>query len=377
MNFKDALETINLILESGEVPLLIGESGIGKTALIKKLCKDKGYYNITIDGNMLKEGEIGGLPTIEEYKTFIDGREILKKRTVYATHTKLQEIDDVIKKDKDKIILLFIDEINRCEHTVQQELMNIILNREINGYKLPYNVKVVAAMNPSNKYDEYRESNYQVVDMDPAQEDRFVWVELECDVKSWLSWGMENNYIHEDILNFISSFPEYLHTPYSDETIKATPRSWERISKAYKVFLNKKNEIPFKIFQNVVKGNVGPYIAEEFHTFLENNKNPIIRPEDIFLKDEIDKEIINKIKSESHSRLYMAAKNALNYINNKEKIENEIKLFSQFLDYFPSDLKFGIMKEIKESCPEHIYNKFLMEDYFIDGFFKMYNEIEE
>jgi hypothetical protein len=73
----------------------------------------------------------------------------------------------------------------------------------------------------------------------------------------------------------------------------------------------------------------------------------------------------------------MAAKNALNYINNKEKIENEIKLFSQFLDYFPSDLKFGIMKEIKESCPEHIYNKFLMEDYFIDGFFKMYNEIEE
>lgn len=79
MNFKDALETINLILESGEVPLLIGESGIGKTALIKKLCKDKGYYNITIDGNMLKEGEIGGLPTIEEYKTFIDGREILKR----------------------------------------------------------------------------------------------------------------------------------------------------------------------------------------------------------------------------------------------------------------------------------------------------------
>lgn len=28
-------------------------------------------------------------------------------------------------------VLLFIDELNRCEHAVQQELMNLILNREI------------------------------------------------------------------------------------------------------------------------------------------------------------------------------------------------------------------------------------------------------
>ena len=38
--------------------------------------------------------------------------------------------------DKGRRVLLFIDEINRAEHAVQQELMNLILNREINGFSL-------------------------------------------------------------------------------------------------------------------------------------------------------------------------------------------------------------------------------------------------
>ena len=38
--------------------------------------------------------------------------------------------------------MLFIDELNRCEHAVQQELMNLILNREINGFKMPEEVRV-------------------------------------------------------------------------------------------------------------------------------------------------------------------------------------------------------------------------------------------
>lgn len=376
MNFNEAIQTIDLVLESGDVPLLIGESGIGKTALIKKLCKEKEYYNITIDGNMLKEGEIGGLPTVEEYSAYIDGREVKKKRTVYAVHSKLQEIDEILSKDLDKTILLFIDEINRCEHTVQQELMNIILNREINGYRLPSSVKVVAAMNPSNKYDNYSESDYQVVDMDPAQEDRFVWIEMEADIKSWIAWGMEEGNIHEDILSYVSSFPQYLHTPYSQEMIKATPRSWERVSKAYKIYLERKDEIPSRIFYNTVKGNIGASIAQDFYSFIENNKNPLIKPEDIFMNEELDDNLIEKIKKESHSRLYMSAKNALNYIKNKDDGKRETRLFSKFIQYFPPDLKLAIMKEIKEYATEQLYNEFLMEDTFIEGFFKLYNESE-
>jgi nucleoside-triphosphatase THEP1 len=383
MNFEDALLSVELVLDSDAVPLLIGDSGIGKTSLIKKLCNRKSYYGITIDGNMLKEGEIGGLPTVDEYSVMLDGKEVKRKKTNYAVHTKLLEIDNVLKEQPDIKILLFIDEINRCEHTVQQELMNIILNREINSYVLPKNVMVVAAMNPSSKYEKYSESEYQVVDMDPAQENRFVWLEMEADTKSWIDWGMkigdkspsESN-IHQDVLLFISSFPELLNTPYSKEMIKATPRSWERISDSYRVYLKRKSELPWNIFFNVLKGNVGPSIAQEFYTFIDNNKNPLINVEDIFDNGEISDDIKAKIHQESHSRLYITAKNILNYLENCDSRRDKIEVFAKFLYYYPADLKLGIMKDIKESFSEKLYGEFLDNDSFIEGYFSNYIEIE-
>ena len=39
MKFSEVLKTVDLVIESGEVPLIIGESGIGKTSLVKEIAK--------------------------------------------------------------------------------------------------------------------------------------------------------------------------------------------------------------------------------------------------------------------------------------------------------------------------------------------------
>jgi MoxR-like ATPase len=372
MNFVDALLSIELVLESGGVPLLVGDSGIGKTSLVNKLCKEKDYHGIVIDGNMLKEGEIGGLPSVEDYEVVIGGKKIKRKRTVYAVHSKLQEIEAVLLENEEKNILIFVDEINRCEHTVQQELMNIVLNREINGYVLPKNALVIAAMNPSNKYDNFQDSQYMVVDMDPAQENRFVWIEMESDVNSWLAWGLENN-IDEAVLEFISSFPQYLHTPKSSDNIKATPRSWERISNTYKVYKNKSETLPERIFYNVAKGNVGASIAQEFCMFLENNKKPLLKASNIFLHG-LTEEISKEIKSESHSRLYLLARNLLSYMDKLQDVNKETDIFCQLLELYPPDLKLGIMKELREDYKDSLYKGFIMNDKFVEGYFALHKE---
>lgn len=381
MNFTDALLTVELVIKSDSVPLLVGESGIGKTALVKNFAQIHDYYSICIDGNMIKEGEIGGLPTVEEYNILVDGKTEIRKKTVYAIHTKLWEIHKVLEKNPNKKILLFIDEINRCEHSVQQELMNIILNREINGYVLENSVKVIAAMNPSNKYDTFGNTDYQVVDMDPAQEDRFVWIEMEADVKSWIQWGVGKNKqneeanIQEDVLEFIANFPEYLSTPNSKEYIKATPRSWERVSKSYTIYLKSESKIPSRIFYNVVKGNLGASIAQDFYNYLENNKNPLIKPLDIVKEDNINDDLKEKIENESHSRLYLTAKNVLNYLNTVEHGEREIRLVSEFLQCYPADLKMGLMQEIKWVYKDNLYKEFLEEPSFVEGYFSMYEMV--
>lgn len=373
MNFTETLQTVELIIKSGEVPLIVGESGIGKTSLVKSFSEKHGYYLITIDANLLKEGEIGGLPTIDEIEISINGLREKKKRTVYAAHTKLIEINEVLNSGKADKVLLFIDEINRCEHSVQQELMNLILNREINGYKLPHEVRVVAAMNPSNRYHNFQNTQYQVVDMDPAQEDRFVWIYLDSEVKEWIKWAMskEGN-IHEHVIEFISAFPEYLHTPEAEDNIKATPRSFERVSKAYRIFKESKGSIPINILYNAVKGNVGKEIAQDFISFIGSYKNPMINPLDILESGIIAVDTKERILKESHSRLFIFSKNMLNLIEERGIKEEDIEIFSRLLGYYPSDLRIGIMKGIKSDCSTEFYNAFLDNEEFIKVFFESY-----
>lgn len=373
MNFIDTLKSVELVLSTGEVPLVVGESGIGKTALAKKLAKDKGWTLVTIDGNLLKEGEIGGLPTVESYESIdANGKKIEKKTTIYAIHNKLREIDEEI--NNGRSVLLFIDEINRCEHTVQQELMNLILNREINGYKLPEKVKILAAMNPSSKYGS--DFDYQVVDMDAAQENRFVWLNMDPDHNGWIKWAIGAG-IETKVIEFISTFPEYLHK-INDEDVRATPRSYERVSKTYKMYKEQQDTIPRSVFVNVIKGNVGKVIAEEFVSFVESNCSPLISFDDVFSKENLDENVIERIENESHTRLYITAMNILKTLENKI-IEDEndtflVNRFVEFLGKYPIDLMVGIMKDMKISY-NGVYQKAIENENFVDVYFQAYNSI--
>lgn len=354
MNFVDTLKSVELVLLTNEVPLIVGESGIGKTALARKLAKDNGWSLVVIDGNLLKEGEIGGLPIVKD------------NTTIYAVHSKLKEIDEEVKKGKE--VLLFIDEINRCEHTVQQELMNLILNREINGYKLDDSVKIISAMNPSGKYSSI--DDYQVVDMDPAQENRFVWLSMEVDYMSWLSWAIDND-IDEDVVNFISTFPEYLHR-INENDVRATPRSYERLSKVYKIYKNQKDSISKNVFLNVVRGNVGKVIAEEFMSFIESDYKALISYNDVF-SGNFDKDIL---KGESHTRLYLSAINILRAIesNIKNGSYDDLDKFIEFLGLYPLDLMVGIMKDIRNNYMI-VYDKIIENEKFVELYFSSYNSI--
>jgi len=376
MNFNDTLKSVELVIETNEVPLIVGESGIGKTALAKTLAKQREWSLVVIDGNLLKEGEIGGLPTVEEY-TIKDehGRVVSKKTTIYAIHTKLREIDNLILEGKD--VLLFIDEINRCEHSVQQELMNLILNREINGYKLHDKVKILAAMNPSSKYS--ADFDYQVVDMDAAQENRFVWLNMESDAKGWIKWASENK-IDRKVIEFISTFPEHLHS-INEEDIRATPRSFERVSKSYKLYKENKDSIPRRVFLNVLRGNLGRIIAEQLMDFIESDNTALISPEEVFEEEVLSEQVKIRISNESHTRLYLTGSNIINYISRKVEelegaaIKKVIDRFVEFLSFYPVDLMIGIMQDMRES-QKKIYNFILENEDFVENYFAAYTEIK-
>lgn len=369
MNFIDTLHSVELVLASGAVPLLVGETGIGKTALAKDVAQKNDWILVSIDGNLLKEGEIGGLPTIETYTRLNDANEeVTEKTTIYAVHHKLRAIDEAIAKGK--TVLLFIDEINRCEHAVQQELMNLILNREINGYALPQQVHILAAMNPADSYD------YEAVEMDVAQENRFVWLYMEADYLQWLDWASEAG-IAPKVMEFISTFPDYLDK-HNDDDINATPRSYERISDIYKIY--EEHPVSKQVFFNVIRGNVGKLIAEEFVHFIEANAKPLISYDDVFAPSQLSPSLTARIADESHTRLYLASKNILKQLDiafakaDDAETTQPLERFIEFLKLYPVDLRIGIMKDIKANNP-HIYAKALDNDAFIETYFSAFRTI--
>ena len=251
--------------------------------------------------------------------------------------------------------------------------MNLILNREINGYTLHKSVKIIAAMNPSNKYGS--DFDYQVVDMDAAQENRFVWLSMEPDHVQWLNWAIDVG-LEQKVIEFISTFPEYLLSK-NDGDIKATPRSYERISKSYKIYKEKMDDIPREIFKNIVKGNVGKVIAEEFMSFIESNYKPLVSYEDVFSKEVLGEAVIKQIKNESHTRLYISAINILKILDKNIAINSDdskyyVTRLISFLKLYPIDLMIGIMKDIKRSFNE-VYKHAIENDEFIELYFESYN----
>jgi len=319
MNFIDTMASVELVLAANQVPLLVGETGIGKTSLAARVADVHDWELVTIDGNLLKEGEIGGLPTVETV-THTDGhgrtREV--KTTVYAVHHTLEHVAQAV--DKGRQVLLFIDEINR--------------------------------------------------DMDPAQQNRFVWLYMNADYMQWIDWAIGAG-IEEKVIEFISSYPEYLNQRHEDD-IDATPRSFERVSGLYTIYKNQEGSAYSRdVFMNVIRGNVGKLIAEAFVSFIESDQEPLITFDDVLTAVQKPGAIMSmaeQVKGESPTRLYVAAKNMLHRLNRNSNAE-EIHHFVEFLTLYPGDLRVAVMKDLRNTY-ERVYAYAIEDDLFVDTFFE-------
>ena len=104
MNFENTTKSIMLTIAAGKTPVIVGERGIGKTSMMRDIANKLNMKLVTIEGNLLKEGELGGLPIPHANDQGI-------MVTDYAIHSKLRLIDEYLTNNPDSGVLLFIDEI--------------------------------------------------------------------------------------------------------------------------------------------------------------------------------------------------------------------------------------------------------------------------
>ena len=236
------------IMSVGEIPLLVGHFGVGKTDLIREIAKETNRELVILILSQMEPGDLIGLPARGEDKT------------VFLKPDWWPENDNTI---------LLLDEINRAHRSIRNAIMQLLIDKRIHNHVLPEGVWIAAAMNPPD--DEYDQAELIT---DPAFISRFFVLEINPDPQEWVKWS-EKNGVHESVRRFINSYPEFLSSSRSVSIradLKPSPRSWYKLGKVLSAL--SKNEIN-EYGYTLAAGIIGPEAAKVFYdTFLRNSKIP-------------------------------------------------------------------------------------------------------
>ena len=223
-----------------------------------------------------------------------------------------------------KPVVLFIDELNRTEQQTMKELMNIILNKSINGYDLPWFVSVVSAVNPCSQ-----NSTYATNELDDAQLDRFLKIKVDANLEgmdwpcSWYKAQLRCNRRELQLQKQIFIKREKGQEDTSEMT--PSPRSWEMVSNIYtyiksayktKFFTDEERKkvmmtLEFSFVVRLVK-----MLQELFENI--NRKENNIKPAEILTMKEnkIDPAIVTKFNNQKRLTQKIIADNVVNYVAN-------------------------------------------------------------
>ena len=218
---------------------LWGPPGIGKSEVVAGIAEELGGTMIDLRLAQMEPTDLRGIPYYNKDLGKMD----------WAAPVDLP--DEEFAKSQ-KIVVLFLDEMNSAAPSIQAAAYQLILNRRIGKYKLPDNVVVIAAGN--------RESDKGVTYRMPAPlANRFVHLEMRVDHESWQNWAVLNN-IHKDVVGFIGFSKQDLYDfdPRSASRSFATPRSWSFVSELLE------DDISDHTLTDLVAGAVGEGVAVKF-----------------------------------------------------------------------------------------------------------------
>lgn len=316
--------------------MLTGIHGIGKSSIIASEMAKEGYTTITLFlGQKADPGDIIGLPHKHEI-TNPDGTKIWV--TSFASM-------DWWPRDPNGKYVIFLDELNRAKSEMMQCIMDLVLNRKMNGRDLPIHTRIIAAINPSN------DGQYQVEDLDPALLDRFRVYELKPTVDEWLDWAIEEK-LHEAVIGFITKTQEnYLDPPtdQKDNQVGPSRRSWHSLSNDLTAYPDLFEDHGF--LQTYMTGCVGVPASAAFRKFLSEMNSGLTAK---IILEKWDRKIEEKAKELNQVTQISLMDECVTYFKtNFEKLrtdEVESKKVCANLQYF--------MDIVKVESKAHFFEKF-------------------
>lgn len=317
---KQLTELLPTVLKSKLVPFIKGSPALGKSSIVKNIADKFNLKLIDVRLSQLEPTDLIGFPVLTGTKA-----------TYKPLDTFPIETDPIPTGYKGWLV--FLDEFNSCNLSVQASAYRLVLDREIGQHKLHNNCLIVSAGNLET-------DNAIVNPMSSALISRFVHFNLELNIDDWIEWAITND-IDKRIISYINFKPTALYTFNPDSTEPyASPRTWEMLSKVLSI------AEPNKI---ICSGLVGDGVANEFIAYTQIYKDLPT------LKEIIDNPLID-LPNE------LGTKWALLLMVAEQVDKTNANTLQTFFERFPIDLQIIAMRTIKANdvniLIEHMYDWF-------------------
>lgn len=333
MNIKDFSESLPYLFEAQITAFVWGNSGIGKSSIIKQYAESKGYFFFPLYlGTQSDLGDVLGLADFIRDK---DGTAIA---TTFATPIWLKNAIKHCEDNPDSGAIIFLDEFNRARRDVLNGMFSLALDKTFHTIKLPKNCYIIAAGNPPT--DEYFVTDVN----ETALMARFAHIKLEPSVDEWIQYALGKE-VNPDLVSFIRNQPDLLEDAKSSFTlpVKVDRRSYERLDRLYKV------NTPQHLLSQLMAGIIGIERTVAFQEHLKKTEKPLSGEEILAGSERLpDMLKVGDIKS---SMISISCDNLIDLIKLKENEADESKRENVFSE---DDIK-NIGKFLLEIPKENAY----------------------
>jgi len=265
-NVREAKDFVKLCLKTGDVPCLVGSTGIGKTQLMRQVAKEMDGLLLPLFLAHREREDVIGIPfPSKDTPTY----RFLIEETIYN-----------VLNHKGQVII-FLDEFNRADAPVLNSAFTMIEDRVYGSVNLPPNIGIVTCMNPS-------EEGYLVngCEQDHAFRRRLCFTHVVADHLTWVEYATNEGKFDEDVIAFIRAKPMFLDGEAERLAAKVgpNPAAWEKVSrtvtllKGQKGSFRKASETPG--LRNKIAGHVGVPAMVQFMEYALRSETERVYPED-------------------------------------------------------------------------------------------------
>ncbi|MRN07045.1 ATP-binding protein [Lactobacillus sp. 0.1XD8-4] len=341
LTYQQLLTAVPLVLAADNVPNIVGDAGIGKSALVQEVAANLGAKLFTTVVSLSEKGDLAiPVPPLTS-DSFVETQNYGRLANVQFGYSEtLISIIKYAESHPSQPIIWFLDEFNRGTQAVQSELMNLVLQRKINALKLPSTVKIVIAENPDSTMAGFIDRDYGVATGDAAIKDRTVRLVMTNSTNEWLKWARSID-LNRLVIKYLTQYPERLLViDPNNEDLAPTPRAWERVARNLDQLQLLAYEMQKQLAADLFSGDLGDEIGVAFAQFVLAQGHELT--------------VATLKKAEDGKKQFSACDEATkiqllrSWLQDGLAVEKEAQLFNEYLQLISPDGQYAIAQSVGE-----------------------------